>query len=327
MRTLPTLLVSMLAISLGAGCPSPWEDEGFVELQPGEGEDWSAPEDDGPSDPEFPDEAAPRDHLVRLLGAGDIASCSSSGDGATAAILDGADAYGTVFTAGDNVYPDGTTQQFEACYDPTWGRHKSRTRPAPGNHDYHTSGAAAYYDYFGSQAGPAGKGWYSYRLGEWLVLALNSNCDDVGCDEGSEQYEWLADTLAANPTLCAVAYMHHPLYSSGPHGANPEVRPLWELLHEHGVDIVVSGHDHDYERFAKQDPWGTRDDVHGVRQFVVGTGGKGLYAMNAPEPNSLKRSNTTHGVLRLTLYPTKYYFKFVPAAGGSFTDQGYRNCY
>src|SRR5688572_26710167 len=177
MRTTLSMLIST---TIAVGCLSPGDDDHGVELRPGQGADWSAPVDDGPSDPEFPDdEVTPRHHLVRLIGAGDISSCSSSGDSATAALLDHPDSYGTVFTVGDNVYPDGTAQEFASCYEPTWGRHKSRTRPSIGNHDFHTNAGAPYYSYFGANAGPAGQGWYSYHLGGWLVIALNTNCDYV----------------------------------------------------------------------------------------------------------------------------------------------------
>jgi hypothetical protein len=302
-------------------------DQHVPELEMGEGEGIveSAPEDDGAAEEELAPPDGARSHFARLIGAGDISSCDSSGDSKTATLLD--DMYGTVFAAGDTVYEDGSTSQYRDCYEPTWGRHKSRTKPSVGNHEYKTSGASGYFDYYGTAAGARGKGWYSYRRGEWLVISLNSNCGRVGCGPGSEQEEWLRATLEANPTKCAIAYMHHPRYSSGSHGNQTMVTPLWEALYDYGVDVVVAGHDHDYERFAMQDPYGNRDDEAGIREFVVGTGGKSRYSFGTTKANSLKRQNSAYGVLRLSLYPDKYYFKFVPEEGKSFTDQGYRSCH
>jgi hypothetical protein len=256
-----------------------------------------------------------------LVGAGDIASCSSLGDEATAKLLDGIP--GTVFTAGDNAYPNGTATEFANCYDPTWGRHKARTRPAPGNHDYYTPGASGYYNYFGAAAGDPTKGYYSYNLGAWHVVVLNSN---ISMAAGSPQERWLRADLAAHPAACTVAYWHHPRFSSGYHGNDSSVHPIWQALYDYGADVVLNGHDHNYERFAPQDPSGKRDTVRGIREFVVGMGGATLRAFRTIQPNSEVRNSDTRGVLKLTLHPTSYSWQFIPEAGKSFSDTGNAPC-
>jgi Calcineurin-like phosphoesterase len=260
-----------------------------------------------------------------LVGAGDIAHCLSTGDTATAALLD--TIAGTVFTAGDNVYPSGSTNDFRDCYDPTWGRHKARTRPAPGNHDYKTPGAVGYYGYFGAAAGDPMTGYYSYDLGTWRIIVINSNCTFIGgCQAGSPQEQWLRADLAAHPTACTLAYWHHPRFSSGPnHGSDPQMQPIWQALYDAGADVVVSGHDHDYERFAPQDPTGIADP-NGIRSFVVGTGGSRLNPISTPIANSEVHNDDTFGVLKLTLHPTSYDWEFVPVAGGTFSDSGSDAC-
>ncbi|MET0619346.1 MAG: metallophosphoesterase, partial [Thermoanaerobaculia bacterium] len=196
-------------------------------------------------------EPTPRPPDPVLVGAGDIASCDSGGDEQTAALLDTID--GTVFTLGDNVYPNGTAKQFLECYDPSWGRHKARTRPVPGNHDYRTQGAAGYFGYFGSAAGDPRTGYYAYDLGTWRVLVLNSNCRQIGgCGPGSAQEKWLKQDLAENPRPCTVAMWHHPRYSSGEHGDDTDMRHIWKVLYDADADLVLAGHDHTYERFAPQ---------------------------------------------------------------------------
>jgi hypothetical protein len=261
-----------------------------------------------------------------LVSAGDIASCNSSGDEATAALLDSIK--GTVATLGDNAYDTGSTAEFANCYGPTWGRHKARTRPAAGNHEYGTPGAAGYFSYFGAAAGPSGKGYYSYSLGEWHVVVLNSNCAQVGgCQAGSAQEQWLRADLAAHRGRCTLAYWHHPRFSSGTHGSDAAMQPFWQALYSAGADIVLNGHDHDYERFAPQGPSGLADSTRGIREFVVGTGGYSHYVPGMPVANSQVRNGDTFGVLRLTLRSKSYQWQFVPVAGGSFGDSGSGTCH
>jgi hypothetical protein len=261
-----------------------------------------------------------------MVGAGDIAVCSTDADEATARLLDNIP--GTVFTVGDNAYPSGTAAEFEECYGPSWGRHKARTKPAPGNHEYETAGASGYFGYFGAAASDPSKGYYSYDRGGWHVVALNSNCKEVGgCDADSPQGRWLRNDLAANPSGCTLAYFHHPLFSSGSANGNQlRVRPLWNALYAAGAEAVIGAHDHDYERFAPQRPNGTRDEERGMRQFVVGTGGGTQHGFGEVQPNSQARNASTPGVLRLALEPGSYEWEFTPVAGKTFTDSGTMNC-
>src|SRR6516165_8278644 len=272
--------------------------------------------------PIYRDGSAPSNSDPILVGAGDIASCDDlSGAVATAKLLDKIP--GTVFAVGDLAYPDGSDEQFAKCYGPTWGRFKDRTRPAPGNHEYHSDGASGYVRYFGDTAGDPKKAYYSYDLGTWHIIALNSECESVGgCGAGSQQEQWLRQDLDAHPTKCTLAYWHKPLFSSGAaHGNDPEVKPLWDALYAADADVVIGGHDHDYERFAPQDPSGRLDSQRGIREFVVGTGGKNSHRTFAsPQPNSEVREADTFGVLKLRLHPTGYEWEFVPEAGKTFTD-------
>jgi hypothetical protein len=261
-----------------------------------------------------------------LVGAGDIADCGSggpaeSGAEATAALLDGI--AGTVFTAGDNAYNSGTEAEFRDCYDPTWGRHKARTRPTAGNHDYNTPGAIPYYAYFGTSTGTADLGYYSYNLGAWHIVALNSNVD---AGAGSAQAGWLIGDLASHRSVCTLAYWHHPVFSSGQHGNDPHMQEIWRILYAFGADVVISGHDHNYERFAPQSPDGAADSAHGIREFVVGTGGTSLRSVGSPRPNSEVRESKTHGVIKLALHPASYTWEFVPIAGETFADTGSAPC-
>jgi hypothetical protein len=255
-----------------------------------------------------------------LVGASDIAACGSKGTEATARLLDSVP--GTIFTAGDNAYPSGTASDFLNCYEPTWGRHKARTRPAPGNHDYDAPGAIPYFDYFGERAGPAGRGYYTYREGSWQIFSLNSN---VAMDANSPQVQWLRKELADSRTRCSLAYWHHPLFSSGPHGDNRATRPLWEALYAAGAEIVIVGHDHLYERFAPQDADGKLDPVRGIREFVVGTGGGEMMSTGTVHPNSDARIST-FGVLQLTLGPDSYSWTFLNSTGAA-ADTGAGICH
>jgi acid phosphatase type 7 len=262
-----------------------------------------------------------------LVGAGDIADCSNlAGAEATAALL--AKIPGTVMAVGDLAYPDGTPANF-ACYDKTWGREKARTRPAVGNHEFHSAGATYYFQYFGETAGDASQGYYSYELGTWHVVVLNSECDQVGgCGPGSAQEKWLREDLKAHPVACTLAYFHKPRFSSGgAHGDDFVVKPLWDALYEGGADVVVNGHDHDYERFAPQTPEGKADAAHGIREFVVGTGGKSHRPFGIAEANSEVRNADAFGVLKLALLPGKYQWEFVPEEGKTFFDSGEAVCH
>jgi hypothetical protein len=268
--------------------------------------------------------SGPADDPV-LVGAGDIANCTSPGDEATARLLD--DIEGTVFTAGDNAYDRGTLATFRECYEPSWGRHKDRTHPAPGNHDWDDPDLAGYLAYFGDAAAPDGTTWYSYDLGTWHVVVLDSECGKVGgCDPDSEQGRWLAADLSASGAQCTVAIFHHPRFSSGEHGNIRAVAPLWDALHAAGTDVIVNGHDHDYERFAPQDPDGREDRERGIRQFVVGTGGTPLRAFADTKPNSELRASISHGVLALTLREGGYGWRF-HATEGRFSDEGTATCH
>lgn len=266
---------------------------------------------------------------VVLVGAGDISKCSNNNDEATAVLVDGI--AGTVFTLGDNVYETGAAPEFSMCYDPTWGRHKARTMPASGNHEYGTAGATGYYDYFngaGAFTGPAGdrdKGYYSYDAGDWWhVVVLNSECAQVGgCGEGSPQETWLRGDLATNSAKNVIGMWHKPRFSSGSHGDDTTVQPLWQALYDYGADLVLNGHDHDYERFAPQDASGVPDNAHGMIEIIAGTGGASHYTFSGtPKPNSLVRNGSTYGVLRLTLHEASFDWQFVPIAGQTFTDSG-----
>jgi hypothetical protein len=263
-----------------------------------------------------------------LIAAGDIASCVSEGDEATALLVEAIT--GTVATLGDNVYERGTAEQFAGCYDPTWGQFKDRTRPAPGNHDYLTPAAAGYFEYFGEAAGELGKGYYSYDLGAWHIVALNSVCWEVGgCGAKSPQATWLAADLEAHTSaVCTLAYFHHPRFSSGLHGNLDLMQTLWDVLYAGGADVVLNGHDHHYERFAPQDPQGVADPVRGIREFIAGTGGRSLYPfLGPPLANTEVRSALAHGVLELTLHAASYDWEFVPVAGETFTDAGSGECH
>lgn len=260
---------------------------------------------------------------VVLVGAGDIAECDTNGDEQTAALLDKIP--GTVFTAGDNAYHDGTASEFNSCYAPSWGRFLSRTRPAPGNHDYRSSKARPYFGYYGGRAGEAGVGYYSYNLGAWHIVSLNS---EIPMKPGSPQERWLRADLAATKTKCTLAYWHSPRFSSGTeHGSDPSTQPLWQALYDNGADVVVAGHEHNYERFAPQTPTGRADPDSGVREFVAGTGGADHYAFGPPIANSEVRNGDTWGVLKLTLEPGAYKWQFIPVAGKTFSDSGSARCH
>jgi 3',5'-cyclic AMP phosphodiesterase CpdA len=271
--------------------------------------------------------ALPQTPVATLVGAGDIAGCGQVEDTATAKLMETIP--GTVFTLGDNVYNDGSAKQFANCYGPTWGRFKARTRPVPGNHDYFTPNAAGYFDYFGAAAGSRTKGYYSYNAGAWHVIVLNSNCAAVGgCGPGSPQERWLRADLAASKAACTVAMWHHPRFASGRrHGSDPRMAAFWWALYQYGAELVLSGHEHFYERFAPQRPNATADPAFGIRQFVVGTGGNGHYPIGAVVANSQVRNDRAAGVLKLVLRPQSYEWAFVPILGRTFRDSGTGTCH
>ena len=265
---------------------------------------------------------------VVLVGAGDIASCPSDidnpndGDDATAKLLDAIP--GTVFTLGDNVYENGTAYEYTTCYSPSWGRHLTRTRPTAGNHEYNTTNATGYYGYFQAAAGDPAKGYYSYDLGAWHVIVLNNYVDMTA---GSAQEQWLRADLAASAKQCTVAMWHEPLFSDGPHGGSLKSLPVWQALYGAGAEIILSGHDHNYERFAPQRADGTADAAFGIREFVVGTGGASHDGFGTLVPNSEAQIQGVYGVLKLTLQPGGYTWQFVPEAGKTATDQGSGSCH
>jgi len=267
-----------------------------------------------------------------LVGAGDIAGCpDTSGAEATAKLIDKIP--GTVFAAGDLVYESGSVREFQTCYGRTWGKFKDRTRPTPGNHEYNGTEAVGYFQYWGTQAGEPQKGYYSYDLGQWHIIVLNTNCGDRtlgGCGEGSPQEIWLRADLDAHPNTCKLAYGHHALFSSGvfpKHAIQPALRPLWQDLYTAHADLIIAAHEHSYERFAPQDPDGHADPQNGIPEIVVGTGGRSHTILGFETPNSVVRNADTYGVLKLTLSPGNYRWEFVPEAGRTFRDSGSGTCH
>src|SRR6185503_13112408 len=259
---------------------------------------------------------------VTLVGAGNIARCDRTTDDATGRLLDNIS--GTVFTTGDNVYNSGSSSDFSNCYGPSWGRHRGRTRPAAGDLDYQTSGAAGYYGYFGPTAGTATQGFYSYDLGDWHIVVLNSAID---MSVGSVQEQWLRADLAARSTRCTLAYWHHPRFSSYSTYLRAEVKPLWDALYEFGAELVLNGHYRLYERFAPQTPAGALDPATGIRQITVGTGGISTNSFGTTQPNSEVRRSGVYGVLKLTLGTDTYQWQFVPVAGTTFNESGSGTCH
>jgi hypothetical protein len=290
-----------------------------------------------PADKPQPAQPKPRkkrlpDQAFVLVGAGDIASCKNpEGARVTAKLIE--QIPGTVFAAGDLAYEKGSAEEFENCYDPVWGRFKGRTKPALGNHEYVDPTASGYFHYWGTQAGPAGKGFYSYDLGAWHIVVMNTNCDAEGlggCDQGSPQETWLKEELSKRPSACILAYGHHALFSSGVfknHAVHPELKQFWEDLYAAHADLVLAGHEHSYERFAPQDPEGKADPANGIREIVAGTGGRSHDLLGFATPNSEVREWATYGVLKLTLSPGKYTWEFIPEKGKTFHDAGSGVCH
>jgi acid phosphatase type 7 len=250
-----------------------------------------------------------------LLAVGDSASCDSPADDAVAALASRLP--GTIALLGDTVYEDGTAEEYRDCFEPVWGPMKSRIRPAAGNHEYGTEDAAGYFDYFGTAAGPRGEGWYSYDLGAWHVVVLNSNCPPLSCDADGDQVRWLEADLAAHPSDCLLGYWHFPRWSSGRHGSQAAVDPLWQAMADHGADVVLNGHDHSYERIL----------ANGVREFVVGTGGRSHYPfLRSPLPTTEVRNDSTYGLLWLALGEGGYQWEFLGLGDSGFTDAGTGAC-
>ena len=250
-----------------------------------------------------------------LMAVGDIGSCNVESDDAVAQLVNSLG--GTVAILGDLAYEEGNDQEFQDCFDPSWGPMKDRMRPALGNHEYNTRNAAGYFDYFGSTAGTPGEGWYSYDLGGWHIVVLNSNCNDVDCKPGTPQLTWLHDDLAKANASCLMAYWHHPRWSSGKHWNQRDVQPFWDELTSAGVDVILNGHDHDYERV----------EVDGVREFVVGTGGRSLYEFpGSPLRTTVVRSDQAYGALWMQLSAGSYRWNFLPLGDSGFTDSGSGTC-
>ncbi|MDQ2982478.1 MAG: metallophosphoesterase [Actinomycetota bacterium] len=264
---------------------------------------------------------------VAALTVGDIASCTSTGDEATAQLVD-AQPEASLLTLGDHAYESGTTAEFTNCYDPLWGKFKPRTHPTTGNHEYMTPGAAGYFGYWGATAGDPATGTYSYDLGSWHVIVLNGNCAAVGgCQAGSTQEQWLRLDLTAHPAACTLAYWHQPRFTSGEHGSDASYQAFWDALYAANVDLVLNSHDHDYERFAPQSPTGAADPARGIREFLVGTGGRSHGGFPFAAGNSEVRNGDSYGVLRLTLRAGSYDWAFQPVAGATFTDSGATACH
>lgn len=267
-----------------------------------------------------------------VLAAGDIADCrkatpAASGAAKTAALITPvleSDPEAIVLALGDQTYPIGLLSEFQECYEPTWGGFKSRTWAIPGNHEYYSPHAGGYFAYFGERAGAPQRGYYSLRKGNWLLIAMNSNLKP---DDHARQLAWLKEELAAKPARCTLAFWHHPLYSSGGHGSNNRMTEAWSILQDAGAELVLSAHDHDYERFAPQDSAGQRDDARGMRQFVIGTGGATLTPFRFPKPHAEYRNNLSLGVLKLTLKEAGYEWEFLPVDADGERDRGSALCH
>jgi hypothetical protein len=276
---------------------------------------------------------ATEDKVFTLVGAGDIAGCGAAlaGAEATAKLIEGIP--GEVFASGDLAYEHGNSAEFHDCYGKTWGRFKDRTHPTLGNHEYGTPEGRDYFKYWGERAGPVGKGYYSFDLGVWHIIALNSNCDAPGlggCAAGSPEEAWLKKDLSEHPGSCIIAYGHHALFSSGifrKHAVHPELKQIVQDLYAAHADLLLVGHEHSYERFAPQDPDGKVDPEHGIREIVVGTGGRSHDPLGFAMDNSEIRNSSTFGVLKVTLMPHAYTWEFIPVAGETFTDSGSGVCH
>lgn len=250
-----------------------------------------------------------------LLAVGDIGSCQGQADEAVASLASGLP--GTIALLGDIAYDKGTAAEFDKCFEPAWGPMRPRFHPVPGNHEYETRDASGYFEWFGAAAGTPGQGWYSFELGAWHLVALNSNCGAVRCGPASPQLAWLEADLAAHPSACLLAFWHHPRYSSGRHGSSPATDALWDALVARGLDVALAGHDHSYERVA----------ADGAREFVVGTGGRSLYAFeHYPIPETEVRHTGNYGLLWLALGANSYDWQFLALGDPGFADTGSGDC-
>jgi hypothetical protein len=256
-----------------------------------------------------------------VLAAGDIADCESTGDEQTTALLD--EEAGTVLTLGDHAYDKGTPKEFRECYDTSWGRHRRRTRPIPGKHDYNVVRAPGYEGYFGDRASPSGDElYYSFDLGTWHVVALDSERDTRAA---GRQAAWLRRDLAENPADCVLAFWHRPRWTRGRHDDHDEVADFWRILYDAHADLVLAGHDHNYQRYPRLDPDGRVDPARGLRSFVVGTGGRELHQLR-PDSRRHASNDSAWGVLRLELRPERYEWKFLPVSGAGYSDSGSSSC-
>lgn len=232
-----------------------------------------------------------------------------------------------VLPLGDLQYIDGSLERFQKYYHISWGRFKDKTFPVVGNHEYQTKNAAGYFNYFGKKAGGSEKGYYSYNIGSWHIIALNSNCWAVGgCSLNSPQGKWLKNDLLKNKSSCILSYWHHPFVSTGQEGSAPNMADIWQLLYSYHADVVLSSHDHLYERFGLINSKGELDQA-GIREFVVGTGGRNLYSFVTNHPALEVKNNTTFGVLAIILHTNSFSWKFVPVAGSPFADSGQQSCH
>ena len=276
-------------------------------------------------------QAPNNDSVITVYTAGDIADCSSKTlaaySAATAEIINTGIAQNPkaiVLTLGDHTYPVGTPAEFETCYEPTWGKFKNRTYPIPGNHEYYIPSAYPYFEYFGAAAGSQQRPYYSFNKGTWHIIALDSNLKK---ERRQEQLDWLAEDLKNNRSSCTLAYWHHPMYSSGLRGNNDKMKPAWEMLMAAKADLVLSGHEHFYERFALQNSQGEKDDQTGIREIIIGTGGAKLMPALWQRQHSEVLNAKAHGVLKLDLKKQGYEWQFLAVEGSSFTDEGSADCH
>ena len=294
-----------------------------------------------PAPAEAPAEAAYLSGASIMIGAGDIAGCDNGGDARTAMVVDSvlradsvAKVSDAVFTLGDNAYNEGTAQQFKNCFGATWGdsakRIMKKIHPAPGNHEYLSPGANPYYDYFGAAAATRGQGYYSYEVGVWHVVVLNSELvvnSGFTYAQRQAQEDWLRKDLKDQPKLCTLAYFHHPRFSSGWHGSDVNLQPIWQILYDNNVDLVLNGHDHDYERFLPQTPAGIADTTRGIIEIVAGAGGEELRGFGANViRNSVRQIEGRYGVLKLTLGAGEFRSVFIDD-GGRVWDPSSGKCH